>query len=83
MSSCWKCGRELPEGQVECEYGCGPIAIEERALGAELKTGDDAAEALARHVHRMGAAKFQRSVRVADGAHYLVAVSKVNTGGKL
>ena len=22
MSSCWKCGKELPEGQVECEYGC-------------------------------------------------------------
>jgi hypothetical protein len=25
MSSCWKCGRDLPEGQVECEEGCdGP-----------------------------------------------------------
>jgi hypothetical protein len=23
MSSCWKCGRDVPEGQVECEYGCG------------------------------------------------------------
>jgi hypothetical protein len=24
MSNCWKCGRELPEGQVECESGeCG------------------------------------------------------------
>lgn len=22
MSNCWKCGRELPEGQTECEYGC-------------------------------------------------------------
>jgi hypothetical protein len=29
MSSCWKCGRELPEGQTECEHGCQP---------AELKT---------------------------------------------
>ena len=26
MSSCWKCGKELPEGQVECEYGCGEPA---------------------------------------------------------
>jgi hypothetical protein len=22
MSSCWKCERTLPDGQVECEYGC-------------------------------------------------------------
>lgn len=22
MSNCWKCGRELPEGQVECEDDC-------------------------------------------------------------
>ena len=22
MSSCWKCGRELPTGEVECEDGC-------------------------------------------------------------
>lgn len=24
MSECWKCQRPLPEGQVECEYGCAP-----------------------------------------------------------
>ena len=23
MSSCWRCGKDLPEGQVECENGCG------------------------------------------------------------
>lgn len=23
MSSCWKCGKQLPEQQTECEYGCG------------------------------------------------------------
>lgn len=22
MSSCYKCERELPDGQVECEHGC-------------------------------------------------------------
>lgn len=23
MNTCWKCGKELPEGQTgECEYGC-------------------------------------------------------------
>ena len=22
-SSCWRCGKELESGQVECEYGCG------------------------------------------------------------
>ena len=22
MSSCWKCGRDLPEGQVECDIAC-------------------------------------------------------------
>ncbi len=22
MSSCYRCGRDLPEGQVECEEGC-------------------------------------------------------------
>ena len=31
MSSCYKCGRELPDGNVECEYGCnqGSRAIEQ------------------------------------------------------
>jgi hypothetical protein len=24
MPTCWKCERELPEGQVECEDGCKP-----------------------------------------------------------
>jgi hypothetical protein len=23
MSTCWKCGQNLSEGQVECENGCG------------------------------------------------------------
>lgn len=23
MSSCWKCGKKVSEGQTECEYGCG------------------------------------------------------------
>lgn len=22
MNTCWKCSRQLPEGQVECEHGC-------------------------------------------------------------
>ena len=27
MSTCWKCEKELPDGQVECEDGCGrPVA---------------------------------------------------------
>ena len=31
MNTCWKCGKELPEGQTECEYGCGdrPLDSEE------------------------------------------------------
>lgn len=28
MSNCWKCGKELPEPQVECEDGC-PLSPEE------------------------------------------------------
>jgi hypothetical protein len=26
MSNCWKCGRGVPEGQVECEPVCGVSA---------------------------------------------------------
>jgi len=26
MSECWKCGKALPEGLVECEDGCEPTA---------------------------------------------------------
>ena len=29
MNTCWKCGQELPEGQVECEDGCQPQALRE------------------------------------------------------
>jgi hypothetical protein len=25
MSNCWKCGRDLPDGQVECEPVCGGV----------------------------------------------------------
>jgi hypothetical protein len=25
MSECWKCQKPLPDGQVECEYGCRPV----------------------------------------------------------
>jgi hypothetical protein len=25
--SCWKCGKELPTGQTECEYGCGVSVV--------------------------------------------------------
>jgi len=28
MSACWKCGKELPEGQVECEKGNHTVAHE-------------------------------------------------------
>ena len=27
--SCWKCGKTLPEGQVECEDGCQSQAYKE------------------------------------------------------
>jgi hypothetical protein len=26
MSNCWKCGRELPDGRVECEFECPKLA---------------------------------------------------------
>jgi hypothetical protein len=29
--SCWKCGKTLPDGQVECEYGCGDPPVDKRA----------------------------------------------------
>ncbi len=29
IRSCWKCGRELPPGQVECEYGCGDPPVDQ------------------------------------------------------
>ena len=31
MSTCWKCGRDVGEGQTECEYGC---AIQDKQLQA-------------------------------------------------
>ena len=29
MNTCWKCGRELPVGKVECDYGCTSRMSEE------------------------------------------------------
>ena len=46
MSSCWKCGRPLPEGQVECEDDCQPQAYRElMALKPKLPTFQESAAA--------------------------------------
>ena len=41
MSTCWKCGRELPAGKTECDYGCGEgpaDTTEHDASMADFKT---------------------------------------------
>jgi hypothetical protein len=39
MSTCWKCGRELPEGQVECEPFCAQDATNDPVYAARNGKG--------------------------------------------
>jgi hypothetical protein len=82
MSNCYKCGKDLPAGQVECEYGCAvaeglPDDSEQLAaeaeLAEELHFGAVAARMVAGHLLRMGgnAAKL---VVERDGQRVLVFV---------
>ncbi|HTB85998.1 MAG TPA: hypothetical protein VK742_20300 [Candidatus Sulfotelmatobacter sp.] len=81
MSNCWKCGKPLPEGQVECEYGCaggGELDAQTQELAKELKTGHIAAFALAMHLQKMGAANCRRMVQIGD-EKYLVSVERIKS----
>lgn len=37
MSSCFRCGKDLPEGQTECEYGCQAAPIDDREIREALR----------------------------------------------
>lgn len=74
MSNCWKCGRELPDGQTECEDACpGSDAAQDLDLDRELNRGAAAAQALAKHLEDMGAGKFQTAVSL-NGEIYDVTI---------
>lgn len=40
MNTCWKCERTLPEGQVECEYGCAKSASRSSSGPSEAKMAE-------------------------------------------
>jgi hypothetical protein len=82
MSNCYKCGKDLPDPQVECELGCGHAEslrddsaqlAAEADLAEELHFGEVAARMVAGHLLRMGgnAAKL---VVERDGQRVLVFV---------
>ena len=90
MSTCWKCGHAVPEGQTECEVCAAglrrldmrPTSAEleaEAALAVELKAGDEAFAAAAQHLERMGAGAAQMTVKLASG-EYLVFVKRLEAG---
>jgi hypothetical protein len=35
--TCWKCGKELPEGQIECEYGCDKFPTDDQIKEASRR----------------------------------------------
>ena len=87
MSNCWKCGKTLPEGQVECEYGCATVLQNirppqfedlqaEAELAQELTCGLVQARSLAVHVDNMGAGAMKLEVEV-NGRKYLFFVKRV------
>jgi hypothetical protein len=83
--SCYKCGKELPPGQVECEEGCGvnlfggpsPAELEAEAmLARELINGAVGAALVARHLMRMGAASGKLEANV-EGRKFLIFVKEL------
>jgi len=47
MSSCYKCGKELPGSETECEYGCGEPAesCQSPSFMVGVRLDDDAVRA--------------------------------------
>ena len=85
MSTCWKCGRDLPEGQVECEDVCRPpklptfaeaAALNEPSIAGELDRGIAAALLVAKHLEEMDAATARMEVEL-NGVKYLVFVKRL------
>ena len=77
MSTCFKCGRELPGTEVECEDGCPISGSELEALEPELARGSVAAYELVKHVIAMGAAGIDCSVEI-GGRAYRVTVQIIS-----
>ena len=67
MSNCFKCGKELPEGQVECEYGCDgktPRILDEDEMSKAIQELNDlAAEAELAQVLEDGTTAFAAAAR--------------------
>ena len=87
MSSCYKCGKDLPEGQVECEPFCfndqtsdfrkdAELLQAEAALVQELEGSTANALALAKHLDTMGAAAAKLEIEY-EGRRFLVYVKEL------
>ena len=48
MGTCYKCGRQLPGNEVECEDGCRPSRLPTFAEAAKTKTHPDAGDGMGR-----------------------------------
>ncbi len=87
MSTCYKCGRELPGTEVECENGCPSVggAVDSRDAGftraaaasneTEFNRGVVAAYQLCKHVIAMGAGGMDVTVDI-GGQVFRVTVSR-------
>ena len=87
MSSCYKCGKDLPAGEVECDPFCvndltndfkkdAELLQAEAALVQELQHSTENAVALARHLDRMGAAAAKLEIEY-EGRRFLVYVKEL------
>lgn len=87
MSSCYKCGKDLPDGQVECDPFCvnsptGSVSKEmdllqaEASLVQELQNSTENAVALARHLDNMGAAAAKLEIEI-NGRRFLIFVKEL------
>lgn len=89
MSSCYKCGRDLTEGQVECEPFCtadevNPVNFKNEAaelqaeanLAQELQSSAENSLALAKHLDAMGASAAKLIVEY-EGRRFLVFVKEL------
>ena len=77
MSTCWKCGKDLPPGQVECEFCDGTEAAASHELEREFKSADEAVQAIIEHLENMGASKCTMSVTTPSGDRFVVTVTRI------
>lgn len=79
MSTCYKCGKELPAPQVECDDECGPTLpplAPTPAVLEEVARGRAAIKAVLEHLQKMGCNRFKGENEI-NGRRYSIQIEEL------